>query len=233
MTAPLGERVRIGGRCFLVIGIMEPKGQLLGFDLDDATYISVASAMDLFEQDDLNEIDVLAESVEAIPSLVEEITASSSWTAIVGKRISPSPPRPRCWTASVGSSAWSPWRWQASLASHSWWVRWDPHHLWISVHERTHEIGLLRALGVGAPAVQRLFLLESVVLGTAGGLLGLALGFGLGAALGVLIPGIPLKTSFSAVAAAVLMSLVVGAVSGVAPARRAASLDPIDALRAE
>jgi putative ABC transport system permease protein len=105
--------------------------------------------------------------------------------------------------------------------------------MWISVHERTNEIGLLRALGVPRSTVQGLFLLESVLLAVAGGALGLMAGFaliGLGRAV---VPGLPLSTPPAAVAAALAMCLVVGVVSGVAPARRAAQLDPVEALRTE
>jgi hypothetical protein len=56
---PLGAYVRIGGRRFQVIGVMAPKGQLLGFDIDDSVYIPVSIAQELFNQDGLVEIDVL------------------------------------------------------------------------------------------------------------------------------------------------------------------------------
>ena len=105
--------------------------------------------------------------------------------------------------------------------------------MWISVHERTNEIGVLRALGVSTGTVQLLFLLESVLLAGAGGAAGIGVGLtavGLGR---TLVPGLPLSTPPVAVAAALVMCLVVGVVSGVAPARRAAALDPVDALRAE
>jgi putative ABC transport system permease protein len=105
--------------------------------------------------------------------------------------------------------------------------------MWISVHERTNEIGLLRALGVTRGTVQALFLLESVLLAVAGGTLGLVAGVSLTAFGRAAVPGLPLSTPPLAVVAALVMCLVVGVVSGVAPARRAAALDPVDALRAE
>jgi putative ABC transport system permease protein len=62
----LGARVRIGGLQFRVIGVMEPKGQFLGIDLDDTAFIPAARALELFNRDGLNEIDVaVAEGVPA------------------------------------------------------------------------------------------------------------------------------------------------------------------------
>jgi putative ABC transport system permease protein len=105
--------------------------------------------------------------------------------------------------------------------------------MWISVHERTAEIGLLSALGVPRQGIERLFLLEAVLLAGAGGLAGIVAGVGIGWLLHAAVPGLPMRTPLSAVLAAVGMSLVVGVASGWIPARRAASLDPVDALRAE
>src|SRR6266850_1680206 len=58
----LGERIRIGGRPFRVIGVMEPKGQFLQLDLDDTVFVPVSQAMSLFNRDDLIEIDVVFQS---------------------------------------------------------------------------------------------------------------------------------------------------------------------------
>jgi putative ABC transport system permease protein len=105
--------------------------------------------------------------------------------------------------------------------------------MWISVHERTGEIGLLRALGVTERGVQQLFLLEAALLAVSGGIAGVGFGFGVQLLVRAFVPGLPLATPPAAVAAALLMSLAVGIAAGVIPARRAASLDPVDALRAE
>ena len=71
--SPLGKRIRIGGYSFLVIGVMESKGQMMGFDLDDTAYIPVATAMDIFDVDELVEIDVVASNTEVIPEVVDGI----------------------------------------------------------------------------------------------------------------------------------------------------------------
>jgi putative ABC transport system permease protein len=101
------------------------------------------------------------------------------------------------------------------------------------VHERTHEIGLLRALGVTPGGVSRLFLMESTVVAVLGGAGGVLAGLGLGALTKLAVPGLPLSTPPMAIGAALAMSLLVGIASGYLPARRAASLDPIEALREE
>ena len=98
--------------------------------------------------------------------------------------------------------------------------------------ERTAEIGLVRALGA-TPADPALFLLEATLLSLAGGILGVAVGIGTGSAIRWLIPSLPFQTRPLFVAMALVVSVAVGLASGAVPARRAASLDPLEALRAE
>jgi len=105
--------------------------------------------------------------------------------------------------------------------------------IWITVRERTGEIGLARAVGASARQVAALFLTEAAAVAALGGVAGVAIGLGLGAALRWAVPGLPVETPLIFVLAAVATSLAVGLLSGVLPARRAARLDPIEALRAE
>jgi putative ABC transport system permease protein len=229
----LGEFVRIAGARFRVVGIMEPKGQLLGFDLDDAAYIPVATAMNLFNVPELNEIDViyshggLAEAVERRVRTVLidrhggnedfSITSQEAMLAVFDNVLN-------IITLAVGAIA------GISLFVGAIGIL---TMMWIAVGERTSEIGLVRALGATRGQVQLLFLAEAAALSTAGGLAGILAGLGLAALLRLAVPGLPVETPALFLLLAVLVSLVTGLLSGVLPARRAARLDPIEALRAE
>ena len=103
----------------------------------------------------------------------------------------------------------------------------------IAVSERTNEIGLLVALGARRRTILVLFLGEAVVLAAAGGALGLVLGAGLAQAAALLLPALPVATPWHFVAAAELLAVLIGLAAGVLPARRAARLDAVEALRAE
>ena len=229
----LGERVRIGTRPFRVIGVMEPKGQFLNIDLDDTVFVPVSEAMSLLNRDDLLEIDVLyynaAETqnvVDAIKRVMldrhdgEEdftITSQESMLKTLDRIIG-------VVTAAVGAIG------GISLVVGAIGIL---TMMWISVNESTSEIGLLRALGARRGQVMGFFLLQAALLATAGGALGVAAGLGIIEALRLLVPGLPISTPPEYVLAALGLSFAVGMLSGILPARRAASLDPIEALRAE
>ncbi len=228
----LGRRVRIGGQRFRVIGIMEPKGQILGMDIDDVAYIPVARGLKLFNLDELFEIDVVFshadlerqvhDSVTAL--LVERhgkedfsITTQSQMLEVFGNVMN-------IITMAVGAIA------GISLLVGSIGILTV---MWIAVGERTAEIGLLKAIGATAPQIQMLFLVESAALSLFGGAAGVALGTGLAWLARQAVPGLPVFTPPLFVVIALTVSLATGLVSGVMPARRAAALDPVEALRAE
>ncbi len=229
---PLGGWVRVGGRRFRVIGVMEPKGQVLGIDLDDAAYVPVASAMSLFNLDELFEIDVLfaharlEESVrDAVTRLLVSrhgredftITTQSQMLEVFGNVMD-------VITMAVGAIA------GISLLVGSIGILTV---MWIAVGERTAEIGLLKAIGATSRQVQLLFLVESSALALLGGLAGLSLGLGIAWLARRAVPGLPVVTPAHFAAAAILVSVGTGLAAGVLPARRAARLDPVEALHDE
>ena len=99
----------------------------------------------------------------------------------------------------------------------------------VSVTERTKEIGLLKSIGAKEKDILTQFLIESMVMSGVGGIIGIVIGIS-GAFLISLVVGIPFSLSIPAIFAAVLVSTMVGLVFGLYPARRAAKLNPIDAL---
>jgi putative ABC transport system permease protein len=229
----VGERVRIGSRPFRVIGVMEPKGQFLNIDLDDTVFVPVSEAMSLLNRDDLLEIDVLYYNASETQSVVDAIkrvmldrhdgeedftiTSQESMLKTLDRIIG-------VVTAAVGAIG------GISLVVGAIGIL---TMMWISVNESTSEIGLLRALGARRGQVMGYFLLQAALLATAGGALGVSAGLGIIAALRLLVPGLPISTPPEYVVAALALSFTVGMLSGLLPARRAASLDPIEALRAE
>lgn len=227
----LGQHVRIAGQRFLVVGVMAPKGRFLGIDLDDAAYVPVASAQELFGRDDLIRIDVLFRPGVEVDGLVEElralmvrrhggeedftITTQTEMLAILDRILG-------VVSLLVGGIA------GISLLVGAIGILTI---MWISVNERTPEIGLSKALGASPTQILAAFLLEAAMLALAGGAAGAAVGLGLARLLAWSVPGLPVKTAPEYVAAALLVSGVVGLASGVMPARRAAKLDPVVALR--
>jgi putative ABC transport system permease protein len=102
----------------------------------------------------------------------------------------------------------------------------------VSVRERTREIGIRKAIGARALDILAQFLVEALTLSLLGGLLGVALGLGVSALIAQ-VAGWSFAFTPTTLVAAVMSSLLVGVVFGVWPARQAARLDPIAALRYE
>lgn len=229
---PLGRRVRIGGERYRVIGVMESKGQMLGFDLDDAVYIPTGRAMALFNRESLMEIDLLytaGSSAEEVSTDVREmlkarhgsedftITTQEQMLDVLGSVLN-------ILTLAVGAVG------GISLLVGGVGILTI---MTIAVNERTAEIGLLRAIGAGRNHILGLFIGEAVVLAGIGGLAGLIIGTGGAWLLGAVVPALPTHTPWSYVVFAEILAASIGLLAGVLPAYRAANLDPIEALRAE
>ena len=103
----------------------------------------------------------------------------------------------------------------------------------IAVSERVSEIGLLRAVGAERRVIFRLFLSEALALSIAGGFIGVLAGIVVVKAAVWLLPDLPLQLTWRYIVAAFVVSLLIGIAAGVAPALKAARLEPLEALRTE
>lgn len=230
--SPLGERIRIGGETFRIVGTMEAKGQMLGFDLDDTVYIPIVRAMAMFDRESLMEVDVLYRASADADDLAERIrqrlmtrhgnedftiVTQDQMLEVLGSVL-------EVLTLAVGALG------AISLLVGGIGILTI---MTISVNERTAEVGLLRALGAGRHQVVALFLGEAVVLAGLGGLIGTLVGAGGSWLIGIAVPGLPTQVAWGYVLLALLIALAIGLLAGVAPALRAASLDPVEALRSE
>ena len=229
---PLGARVRVGGLTFRVIGILEAKGQFLGIDLDDAAYIPTARALELYNRDGLMKIDLSYE--EGVPAAGVSALVKATLTARHGREdftITTQEDMLRTLsnildvlTVAVGALG------SISLLVGGVGI---VTIMTIAVSERTGEIGLLVALGAPRRTILGLFLGEAVVLSALGGLFGLLLGVGVAQLLHLLLPALPVHTPLSFIILAENIAIAIGLLAGVLPARRAARLNAVDALRAE
>jgi putative ABC transport system permease protein len=103
----------------------------------------------------------------------------------------------------------------------------------VSVTERTQEIGVRKAIGAKRGDIVKQFLFEAMTLTFLGGVLGVILAIGISQLIGLLIPSLPASVPLWAVVAGLVVSIAVGLIFGVWPARKASRLDPIEALRYE
>jgi putative ABC transport system permease protein len=229
---PLGSYLRVGGQRFRVIGVMEPRGQVLGLDLDDAVFIPAARAMELLNRPGLMEIQVsyrASVEVEAVIALVterlKERHGREDFTIISQEQ-----------ALDVLSSVLDVITFAvAALGGISLLVGAVGilTIMTMAVTERTAEIGLLRALGAREQQVLALFLGEAIMLSALGGVMGLLIGIGIAQVLHLIVPALPVHTPWLYAILAVMTAVVIGLVAGVMPAMRASRLDPVEALHAE
>ena len=226
---PVGEVVRVGDWRMRVVGVLAPRGQQLGVDMDDVAIVPVGTAMKMLNRSSLFRLLLqvrahtdLDRARERVVRLIAERHGEEDVTGITQDAVL------GAFTSILGALTLA----LAGIASVSLAVAGVGimNVMLVSVSERTREIGLLKALGAGRRQILLAFLAEAVLLSSAGGLLGLLVGWLAVKVLIAVYPALPATPPPWAVAAAFSLSVAVGALFGVLPARRATRLDPVAAL---
>ena len=234
----LGQEIRIAGRPYTIVGVLEPLGSIFGFSRDNVVYIPYASYQKSFGARDSIVVFIqvpAAEQLEAAEDQVRTIMRNRRgrmfsdegdegfsletqdvFLDLYGKATS------NIYIVTIGVAA-------ISLVVGGIVVM---NIMLVSVTERTKEIGIRKAIGARRKDILTQFLIEAVTVTAIGGAIGVGTGFGLAYVISALI-GFPLLLSVASAVLGVGVSSLVGIISGLWPAWRAAKLDPIEALRAE
>ena len=226
----IGQWLRIGDRRFRVIGVLATAGRAIGLDVQELVVIPVASAQALFNSASLFRIIVSARSRDAMGRATDDIRSiiterhrgEEDVTVITQDAVL------QTFDTIFGALTMT----LAGIASISLIVAGIliMNVMLVAVSQRTAEIGLLKALGGSSAQITRLFLTEAALLSLCGGLVGLGIGQGGVWLIQRLYPAFPAGAPQWAVVAALIIAVVSGLVFGILPARRAARLDPVDAL---
>jgi putative ABC transport system permease protein len=231
----LHQRISINRSKHVIIGILEPRGQVLGINLDDIAIVPLPSGQAMFYggEDTLFEITVAARTPEDIPLAEESIrkilTAAHdneedftivNQDAIIdsfGKILS------ALRLMLVGIAAISLLVGGIGIMN----------IMLVSVRERTREVGIRKSVGATRSDIALQFLIEAMTLSVCGGCIGVAIAWISTVVLGVFYPTMPVVISLWSVLTAFLFSLSVGVFFGVYPATKASGVDPVEALRYE
>lgn len=233
----VGQQIHIAGRPFLIIGVLQPLGKIFGFSRDNLVYIPYSTYQKVFGGRGSVVVFVktrsaaqLEETEDQVRTIMRTRRARSFndpddgfaletqdvFLDLYGKATS------NIYLVTIGVAA-------ISLVVGGIVVM---NIMLVSVTERTKEIGIRKAVGARRKDILTQFLIEAITVTALGGAIGVLTGFGLAYVL-ALAMGFPLLISAASAFLGVGVSSIVGVVSGLWPAWRAAKLDPIEALRSE
>jgi putative ABC transport system permease protein len=226
----LGEWLRAGDRRCRVVGILATQGRSIGLDADEVLMLPVATAQDLLDERSLNRILVETRGREALAGAEQQIVdilrarhqGEEDVTVVSQAAVLETFDRIlRSLTFTLAGIA------AVSLGVAGILIM---NVMLVSVSQRTPEIGLLKALGAPRRLILSSFLAEAALLSSLGGVLGLLVGWCGSALVGRIYPALPVGAPAWAVIAAFTTAIGTGILFGALPARRAAALDPVQAL---
>ncbi len=236
---PTGKFIEINSEWVKIIGLAEPKGEILGFKQDNIVLLPYSTMQSLngnqaqvniqikLTVTHLNEIDMVAEKIRTLLRQAHRIKSTTDDFIVQSSdQLKKSSAKITATVTLV----------MAGIVGISLLVGGIGimNIMLVSVTERTREIGICKALGAKRSYILLQFLMESLTLCSLGGLIGLITGYALGMGLAAMIPGLPSAyVPWWAVAISIGSSALIGVVFGIVPAAKAANLDPIESLRYE
>ncbi len=233
---PIGQEVRVSGERYTVIGVNEPKGRVLGQSFDAYVLIPITrfemrygrrltTTISVKVSDTSDVADMMARAEEAMrlahglrPGVDNDFSIETSdalvafWKQLTAVLFAVIPA-----VVAIGIVVGGIVIMNIML---------------MAVNERTREIGIRKAVGARARDIERQFLVETIVLSALGGVIGVLAGWAFAFLISVVSP-LPARITWWSVAVALAMGAGIGVIFGVYPARRAARLDPVTAMRAE
>lgn len=232
---PLGKNVKVGQHTYRVVGVVAKQGSFLGMDMDNRAIIPITNFLQKFSNQrrglslnvkvvDINELENAKEELRGIlrkargvkPGAEDDFAINQqemfiqTFNAIGGV------------VAGIGLFITALSLFVGAIGIMN--------IMFVSVTERTKEIGIRKAIGAKRSTILFQFLVESAVLSLIGGIIGIVIAYPLSLLVDQILPT---SMPISVVAIAILISLLVGVVSGFLPANRASKMDPVEALRYE
>lgn len=232
---PLGKRIRIAGVTYEIVGVLEKRGSFLGFaNLDNMVYVPVTRFVTDFYYRPNITIKVKVRSVAEMPEAREELRGIMRRV----RRISPgeaddfSIQTQEALLRTFDRMSWVLGSAGLFITGMSLFVGGIGimNIMFVSVAQRTREIGIRKAIGAKRRTIMMQFLLEAALICLLGGLIGLGIAWMAGK---LVSDKLPTQLSFTVLGLALLVSLLTGVLAGFFPAWRAAKMNPVDALRNE
>jgi len=226
----IGANVRIGDRRFRVVGVLGDQGRTIGLDSQEMVVVPVSAAQALFNTESLFRLLIQARNRDdttrvrsAVIDVIKERHQGENDVTVITQDALLST-FDRIFTALTLTLAGIA---SISLAVAGVLIM---NVMLVSVSQRTAEVGLLKAIGATRRQITALFLTEAILVSTAGAVVGLIVGLAADWIVGRIYPALPLRPPSWAVALAIVTAIASGVLFGLMPARRAARLDPVEAL---